>query len=1074
MRKLTVMLAVLTGFAVLNLHAWTQCDPKTWHHKGQEPKPALYDAFEHGIPKTWSLQGKGKLSLNPWHYKLGKNSLQWDFKAGDVIRINNSIGNPLLRGLENDLCFANFGVWIYVPKSMKGKYLRFEFFTDNKRTAYFDAYLNYKGWQWVSVRLSGMPKEWGKGSARKGTNNIRIVAPKEIDGQVMIDLMVYNSPLYYYSSNVLPRKIPFKARTLDSKRYPVPSRVSKTDKIAMKRVKNELLFPVKITEKGSYNGTAYYKKAMKTFKFYDIVEDKHGIRGKPINVGFTSRDEPQFLQYAKVPANQIIGYQKGRGIPPKGEGNWKAWKDALNQNFPVLTIALRNGVTQSQYDDLAKESVITWKFLIDQGMNPSCGKSPNLDISNGTLRGSYPFNQAFYENGIGNEIFNTLQLNPLLRLVIEDGNVTGAHTDYFTKCGGLFYLAILYSESPRKQLQALQYLSKRLSFELSEDHGSVGFKPDGAGWRGIRFVCEYYQNCLLSLAKIAYVVHDSSFALSDKAYKILKKSLLTAYFYTQKAEVPIFLQGTHPIIRKSNHGPSRYKIWQLSEALKYLALAGKDGCDKELAQAYVNLKNSHIRNFKYDDIFEKKYGIKPSALPQGNLRMNYAHLMAHRRKGWLAVASHFKPVHTLMRQRGNHYMYHGFNVPLSILGPEGFHASGTEEYGWDWNRESGATVLYMPHLIDMKYIHTGQKPAKGFKRFLPKWLHPKIRDPYLVPIQWRIGSKDDPFIKRPNGGTSWRKTDGVFSAIFFEDYRLKNNFWGIKSYFFVGNRIYAVGSNIFSDNKKFHCQTNLYQKALYKLVWDGKGYTDKDYKRVEFPHRATYVDGKKITAFPVPDKELAEDKAHHLIDPQGNGYFVPKGQEVFVARKHQKSRTGSYKLIDHEGDFATAWLDHGIACKDAKYVYVVFPYCNKEKFAKFSSKDFEILQLDSIAHILHDKIDDLYMASFFREGEVKNLPHVKHIDHTCQIIYREKDGKLEVAVGDPDPHRNWSGDTKHCGRYAKFGGKSEMVPEKVTFAGAWKLEKPVGGVKIVSAKNNETVIEFATIHGEEFYFTLIK
>ncbi len=1063
MDKLTAVFVFIIGIAVFNnLNAWTQCDPKTWHHKGQEPKPALYDSFENGIPKTWKLQGKGKLSVNSIHYKLGKKSLQWDFKAGDVIRVNNTIGDPSLTGLQNNLCFANFGIWVYVPKPMKGKSLRIEFYAGDKRTGYINFTLNYKGWQLGMVQHQG--GSGIKGRNTKKVDNIRFAAPKDTDGTMLIDMVVYNSPRYYLFTNILPRETPTEAKKIDDKKYPVPKTISEADKKAIERIKRNLLFPVKITPKDSLKGTTAYNKIMKDFREFKITEDSHGMHGVPINNIFML-DYYVFFKNAKIPLDQVVDIYAG--VP------FSKFKLSVARNILCKMSCLSSGVTQEQYDNLAKVCVTIWKYLIAQGFNPQ-GPKISCHYRYFYVVGTYPFMDVLHKNGIGKEVFDYLE-GGLAKLIVDEGDVTNAHTDLFRNYINLYYLAMMYSDNPKRKVQVLRYLAKRLSYELSGDHGSVGFKPDGAGWRGIAFVFDYYKLCMYPLSVITYAIHDSSFALSEKAYNTLKKSFLAVYFFSNNVEVPIFFQGTHPVSRVYKRGHYKYTC-PLTRALRLLALASPDGCDKELAQAYVNLKNSkHMCNngrYTYDNIFEKKYGIKPSGPPQGNMRMNYAQLMAHRRKDWVAVTSFLKAGNN-MRQRGNHYMYHGYNTPLSILGPGGFHASGTEEYGWDWNRTNGTTCLYMPDLINIKYNHECQPKPKGFKRLRPTVFHPKRR--FYTTRYQRYPSKDDPFEKRPNGGTSWRNTNGVFSDKFYEDVRLNNNFWGIKSYFFVDDRIYAVGSNIFSDNKKYHCQTNLYQKALYKLVKVGKRKTDKDYKRVEFPHCATYVDGKKITAFPVPDKELTENKAHHLIDPQGNGYFVPKGQDVFVARKHQKSRTSNLnEHFDHEGDFATAWLEHGIACKDAKYVYVVFPYCNKKEFAEFSSKDFEILQQDVKAHILHDKIGDFYMASFFREGKVKNLPYVKNIEHTCQIIYRPKDGKLEMAVGDPDPHRNWSDDTKHCGEYARFGGKSRLTPMKVTFDGVWKLEKPVDGVKIVSAKNNETVIEFACIHGIEFNFTLIK
>jgi chondroitin-sulfate-ABC endolyase/exolyase len=266
----------------------------------------------------------------------------------------------------------------------------------------------------------------------------------------------------------------------------------------------------------------------------------------------------------------------------------------------------------------------------------------------------------------------------------------------------------------------------------------------------------------------------------------------------------------------------------------------------------------------------------------------------------------------------------------------------------------------------------------------------------------------------------------------------------------IGNRIIAIGSNITNNEKRYPTQTNLFQKALFK-----KNITP-------------CIDGIRELKYHKA-KTLDTNNSHYILDPMGNGYYLPKGQVIATARKQQTMRDSHDKGYA-TGDFSTAWLDHGKSPKNATYEYVILPYTTKEALESFTElakkgKAYKVLQQDKDAHIIHDLLDDIYAAIFFSAQKVNNLNPIIEVSDNCQIMFKKSSRTLNIAVGNPDvnrPGKPW------------FWAASKLKPLQISLRGQWELDKTVTGVKIVKVNKSKTIIECATIDGKTFNFTLNK
>jgi hypothetical protein len=152
---------------------------------------------------------------------------------------------------------------------------------------------------------------------------------------------------------------------------------------------------------------------------------------------------------------------------------------------------------------------------------------------------------------------------------------------------------------------------------------------------------------------------------------------------------------------------------------------------------------------------------------------------------------------------------------------------------------------------------------------------------------------------------------------------------GKKSWFFSDNRILCLGSGISCDEARHPTQTTLCQKSL----------RNNEQREI----RPTPVDGADLTAFP-DQRTLDQARAHWFLDVQQTGYYLPAGQKVAIAREHQTSRDVN-DLEDTEGDFLTAWIDHGKAPKDASYEYMLVVRATPEAMRKVvAAPPYQVLQ----------------------------------------------------------------------------------------------------------------------------------
>ena len=229
---------------------------------------AEYESFEDGVPPYFAATRVESLSLSPWHSKQGKNSLRWDWSAGEELVIHHGIGDVARLGGIGNSNRASFAVWVYMAEPVSDA-LVFEFREGKEVTGSFRFPLEFTGWRQGRPFYSGFPS--GKPTTK--VDNIRIAAPsKAAQGTVFLDLIKYNT-LTYSSRAIIPEKeAQWQRPVLDDRRFPKPERVTPAELAGIR----ELLGP----DGGPGIDEARLSALCERVKVQGIIRDEHGVHGR--------------------------------------------------------------------------------------------------------------------------------------------------------------------------------------------------------------------------------------------------------------------------------------------------------------------------------------------------------------------------------------------------------------------------------------------------------------------------------------------------------------------------------------------------------------------------------------------------------------------------------------------------------------------------------------------------------------------------------------------------------------------------------------------------------------------------
>ena len=565
-----------------------------------------------------------------------------------------------------------------------------------------------------------------------------------------------------------------------------------------------------------------------------------------------------------------------------------------------------------------------------------------------------------------------------------------------------------------EQLRAMKALGVWLSGSLDFTPGTIGgIKVDGTTFHHGGLYPAYSTGAFAMIGYYCKVTAGTDFTLTEPARRNFKLALMSMADYTNLRDWGLGIAGRHPFGKNGSIPDADVNAFGYLAALGDLTGSGK-GVDPHLAGAYLRLKGT---DKQLNSLF-KKEGVSAGPTPSGFFVFNYGALGIHRRDNWMVTLKVYNTdvwgseIYAKDNRFGRYQSY-GSAPIIGSGNPVSAAASGFVQEGWDWNRVPGATTIHLPY-AELESPRPGTLMERNPERF--------------------------------SGASSLEGRNGVL-ALHFTERDYKNFTPGATAYktiFCFDNRMVFLGSGIDNDNAMYPTETTLFQL------------------RMDDPHETIEVDGQIHDAFPLHLSRGGERLA--LSDTKGNFYVVKNAGAVNILKQSQTSPNDKTRA-PQTGDFATAYIDHGKAPKQAQYEYAVYIQPSNKEISRLLKKDgYEVLRKDNTAHVVKDLATGITgyvcFGAYTGEGLVR-----KATEETIVMERTDTDGQLVMSVCTPD-----LGLTEKT--YTTRQESRPLVKE-VLLDGSWDLAAQYPGVEAV-LHGTGTLLKITCRHGQPVEFRLRK
>ncbi len=982
---------------------------------------AYYEAFKDNVPDYFTASRADSLSVSPWHYKIGDASLQWDWTAGEELVIDSGIGDVTRRGGFENVNRACFSVWLYMQEPIADELL-FEFREGEEVTGYFRFPLNFTGWRQARLHYRHPRDHFPYGRPTAEVDNIRVAAPETTEqGTVFFDFIMYNTLIHYRYRLDPEKEAQWRRPEPDKEMFPGPERVTGEHLAGIKKLLGG--------EESPGIADARVNTLLEQVGQLGITRDEHGIRGPGIG------SNPYWSAGGDFGIKTIRPWLTEHG--PDGP--------EMQSSGPVvgmasqIAAAYRNSNDEKQRRRLAEAFILIAEYLQDQGFHAGSGFK---EAWGGWAETTLSMRDVLEEES---------RLQPHLDYLLYAFDADRLFPDpdehilinmdlYFYSVPNLLRLCLLQAEETEqvRWLNAYKFYVERSMLQP----GSA-LKIDGSAYHHFGHYHAYAQStAFLALPVIFEKLSDTPWRLSGAAHERLRRAILAQRIYANKRDIPLALSGRSPFAtQRTHHGCIASRTLPSWARMARLGTPdGKHEIDAEMAAAYLRLAPDAAGEEPW-----RSLGIEPEAHPTGTFVMPYAALLCHRRDDWMAsVKGQSKYVWgSECYQPRNRYGYFMGLGHLEILAggtPVNAEASGRPLFGegWDWARFEGTTVP--------------QLPLEEIARC------------------WRSDLAWSP--ETFAGGLSHRGRQGVFAMILNQPMTAQRNLTGEKSWFFIEDQIIALGSGISCDEPQYPTQTTLCQKTLS---------TNEHGAFLPTP-----VNGMEFSAFP-EERRLDDSNANWFIDFQQTGYYLPAGQDATIARQAQTSRD-LHDSMDTKGNFLTAWIDHGTSPTNAGYEYMLKIRATQGEMQQIAeTPPYRVVRRDREAHIIWHPATRTWGCAFFVPQTIDeshiaggNTLPVKAVDRPSLVMAEmTRDGNMRLSVADPDLNIEgrilWreEGANKPQLLRLTLHGKWRLLEAAGTI-NAWQLPEAPGDVRIVSADDEETVLEIICRHGASYDISLTR
>jgi chondroitin-sulfate-ABC endolyase/exolyase len=998
-------------------------------------KPAIESFESNSVLHHYQHSDNSNVSISNKHYKFGQHSLKWQWQG------ENSLTTQHFRLLTHDQSPLKYGkhfpasptlvISLYSEKRQSTS-LKISFRQQrSKNSVWFDLPLNFSGWRTVWIPFYEMNGNAPEKNASVSYDTFTINSKGR--GEVFIDDIVFSQfqdDRHPYPSAQTPFIQQQKQATASDHWMPLLSDLQRinqlsitplqkndvTQLVAIEDIISELLTPSSLV-------TESFVSLKTDYEQLGLIDNGKSIQGPPLTYSLS-----------QVHFNEEQQGEK-RHTPLRDFG--KLLK-RLAQHYAKGT--------QQNKAEIERMFIQASKYYLDQGWQSgtSMGTLHHIGYSTRELTEAfYLMRKSLQKAGILNQIGASLQWIFNLGKLLDDEDKFHANIDYMNTQSFYHLLIIFLSDERAMQATLLQHFSNYISIILAQDDSHGVFKIDGTAWHHGGHYPAYALGAFEKIPQLIYILSGSRFKISAAGHANFKKAFLASRVYSQPFDFGFGNAGRHPFDGSFSG---------LQQQYLQLAMSGdpqhNDAIDKDVAAAYLRLwGDEDLTNLT---LFNQ-HNINAEDLT-GYYSFPYAATAVHRNNDWAALIKGYSKYvwASEIYVASNRYGRYPANGTVQLINELGEQGSGFNQNGWDWNRFPGATVINLP----IEQLET-TKPLLMFRSSESFTGSVKLNNNGLFAMQLNENSGFN-----HEGNT---KEQSILAG------KLKAK----KSVFSFNDKLIFIGTDISSNDTKNAVLTNLFQSYLTEK--NQPIATSMSGQITEFPYQTTLqsirLNNKHIAS---SGKRLPEN---WLIDPYGNGYHLLSESNVTISRNHQNSLHNKYSLhsgkmnpkgkgvTTTEGDFASAWLDHGIAPNNAAYQYVVYPFIsktmNQEEISNFekitsSKPSFQILQANSHAHIVTDHITKTTgYALFSAEGSLKHGLLFSTSAPALVMIQQLDEKKAKMSVVQPD---------LNFAQLKPIDGYSRPVTLTLTLKGEWKTPKNMKVISVNYSQGN-TIITVNCQHG---------
>lgn len=994
--------------------------------------------YKPGVESFESVKGlnaykatNGKIAISESHRKYGKSSLQWEWNGESSIGTSNFRIIPIK---ESPLDYGDFfpasptlQMAIYNETTQDEK-ITISYEKNGVKEVYFDVPLNFTGWRTIWVPFYEMQGNAPKKLAAVDYDYFKISTTAK-SGKLFFDDIIYSQ--YQDDRHQYPDEIvPFiKANQPVGQDHWLPTMEN------YNRIKNLQPGPVSMAIR------AELKQLEMTLDQSLEIQKKYKLYINSVREDWAKLN---LTDNGKTVLGPPLTFKEHQDFYDEKQQGSKKFNDIDDLGKVLKKIAsFHKRGTPAEEQEMIKMFLTGTKYFLDQGWAAGSNGGTRHHIGYNVRQITEAFfimRQTLYDNGMLNEVGSSLHWLFNLGSILDDPSSFHVNIDYLNTQAYYHLMLIFLAEKQETQAALLLAYSNYISITLAQQKEEWGFKVDGTAWHHNGHYPAYGLGAFGSVPKIIKTLSGTRFRIGIEGHKNFRNAFLASRIYSQSFNWGFGNAGRHPL---EGNGIEKLQ-GQFLDMANSGTPDGSSKIDKEVAGAYLRLWGK-------DDVLNSTLFTQVNGIPKeklsGYYTFPYGATAVHRRDDWAAIIKGYSKYvwASEIYVTANRYGRYPANGSVQLLNSGGEAGSGFKQEGWDWNRYPATTVIYLPlkeleAKMPLIMFRSGESFAGGTK----------LDGNGISGMILNEG-------KGSNADGDERETNVGFPG----------RLYAKKSVFSFGEKLICIGSDISSIDEKNPTQTNIFQSHL------------SDTKS------PIYTSSETIKKFPFETtlNQAGEDRSW-LIDPYGNGYHIISKTPIQVKNSHQNSYHNKYSVntgqIDNlakgaketEGDFATAFINHGLAPKNASYQYVIYPFLNEDgqkNFGKTVKNDnsFEIKRADGTAHIVLDKETNTTGYVIFEANQNLASGILKEVSQPAFVMMKQPtDNMLSISAVQPD--LNFPEYQK--GRFRNY---SQAVELSITLEGKWSAF-PQEFITNVDNSGANTIVTFNCIDGLPREFKMNK